>query len=92
MLHIGIGRFLEIPIEGQSLFQIVCTTYFYIVFYCSASVFVFRLLGAISRSGADLSLVALLGLPASTVRAVLAVPGLAIGLCASKFSDINLPA
>ncbi len=61
MLHIGIRRFLEIPIEGQSLFQIICTTDFYIVFYCSASIFVFYPLGAISRSGADLSLVAALG-------------------------------
>ena len=101
---------------------LVLTTYFfYIVFFFTASIFSFYFLEAIGRSGAELltrlrgggsilqlqrisnlvmplsravgllvaivliyRLLILLGLPASTVLAFSAVPGLAIGLGASK--------
>ena len=100
---------------------VVTISFFYVVLYVTASVFVFFLLEAIGRSGSELAmrlrgshstlqlqrisnlvmplcraagvlvgvvlvyrLLLLLGLPASTVLAFSAVPGLAIGLGASK--------
>ena len=114
-------QFIDNVINFTGLPLIIATYFFYIVFYSTASVFIFYLLEAIGRSGAELltrlrggrstlqlqrisnlvmplcraagllvavvliyRLLLLLGLPASTVLAFSAVPGLAIGLGASK--------
>ena len=114
-------QLIDNVINFTGLPLIFATYFFYIVFYSTASVFVFYLLEAIGRSGAELltrlrggrstlqlqrisnlvmplcraagllvavvliyRLLLLLGLPASTVLAFSAVPGLAIGLGASK--------
>ena len=114
-------QFIDNVINFTGLPLVLAIYFFYIVFYLTASIFVFYLLEAIGRSGAELltrlrggrstlqlqrisnlvmplsraggllvaivliyRLLLLLGLPASTVLAFSAVPGLAIGLGASK--------
>jgi MscS family membrane protein len=114
-------QFIDNVINFTGLPLAFSTYFFYIVFYSSSSVFAFYFLEAIGRSGAELltrlrgghstlqlqrisnlvmplsravgllvavvlvyRLLLLLGLPASTVLAFSAVPGLAIGLGASK--------
>ena len=114
-------QFIDNVINFTGLPLVLAIYFFYIVFYLTASIFAFYLLEAIGRSGAELltrlrggrstlqlqrisnlvmplsraggllvaivliyRLLLLLGLPASTVLAFSAVPGLAIGLGASK--------
>ena len=114
-------KFIDDVINFTGFPLIFATYFFYIIFYSAASIFAFYLLEAIGRSGAELltrlrggqstlqlqrisnlvmplsravgllvavvliyRLLLLLGLPASTVLAFSAVPGLAIGLGASK--------
>ena len=114
-------QFIDNVINFTGLPLVLATYFFNIVFYLTASVFFFYFLEALGRSGAELltrlrggssrlqlqrisnlvmplsraagllvavvliyRLLLLLGLPASTVLAFSAVPGLAIGLGASK--------
>ena len=114
-------QFIDNVINFTGLPLVLATYFFNIVFYLTASVFVFYFLEALGRSGAELltrlrggssrlqlqrisnlvmplsraagllvavvliyRLLLVLGLPASTVLAFSAVPGLAIGLGASK--------